>query len=238
MAATPQILRHSETGLEYLNCMTRHVYTTGVEEIDGLSSKRGLVTGSLVELSGGPRVGKTRIAFNVISTFVLPRPLGGHERYVVYLDMDGRFDAARLRETISTRILNIRGNNTETKQVQNIKIIESCLGRDLVIKCEFAKHVDVALQQTINMLSTSDKDFGLVVLSNLAGCFFDNRSRNACNSFGTMVARHVENLRNQHRVVVLTTISTLFETTDSGRHLLGPSWERLKRYKVPLKRML
>jgi hypothetical protein len=152
--------------------------------------------------------------------------------------MDGRFDADRLRATISTRVVSIRGNDTETKRIQNFKIIESCLSRVHVIRCEFAKHVDVALQHSIDLLSTSEKDFGLLVLSNLAGCFFDNRSRNACNSFGTMVSRHVETLRNQYRVVVLTTISTLFETTErssnSGRHLLGPSWERLSKYRLSL----
>jgi len=231
----PREMRHSETGNQYLNCMTREYFTTGIPCLDGLSQRNcGVATGTIVELFGGPRVGKTKMAIDVTCTFVLPRPLGGHKRHVIYLDMDGKFDANRLRDNLLQRVVEKRGNDTHSKRIQNSNLVDACLGRVLVIRCEDARQVNGALQHTRTLLSTTN--VGLVVLSNLAGCFFDNRSRNAQNTFGTMVAKHIASLRSEHRVVVLVTTATIFEKAGSGanRHLLGRNWEKLSKYHFTL----
>ena len=226
-------LKHSETGTQYLNCMTRQYFVTGIPKLDTLSQQsRGLSSGTILELIGGPRSGKTTISFHVMTTFVLPRPLGGHEKSIIYLDLDGRFDADRLRTTVLHRVEQIRGKDTVTKQNQNSNLVDACLKRVLVVKCPDAHLVNMALKQTNKLLSTLD--VGLVVLSNLAGCFFDNRSRNACTSFGNLISKHLSTLRSQHRVVIIATTSTIFEK--SNNHLLGNNWDRLTKYtiKTPL----
>ena len=236
MASTvPHLLQPSETGLEYINAMTRQVFATGEPSLDTHNRHKGLATGSLVELLGGPRVGKTRMALNVTSTFVLPRPLGGHSLHVVYLDMDGRFDPARLRCVILDRVVARRGPpQTDTDRIQNSNIVDSCLRRVLVIKCEDARLVQVALDR-INAL-TGTYSIGLLVLSNLSGCFFDNRVRNNNNVFGTMVAKKIEQIRRRSRLVILAITATLFDSkrSSSTGHLLGNAWDRLPKYKVAL----
>jgi len=233
-ADVPHLLQPSETGLEYINAMTRQVFATGEPFLDTHNQHKGLATGSLVELLGGPRVGKTRMALNVTSTFVLPRPLGGHETHVVYLDMDGRFRPARLRKRILDRVVEKRTSSTNTIRIQNSNIVDACMRRVLVIKCEDARLVRVALDR-INAL-TDTYSIGLLVLSNLSGCFFDNRVRNNNNVFGTMVAKKIEQIRHRCRLVILAMTATLFDSKRSSNtgHLLGKAWDRLPKYKVAL----
>jgi len=233
-ADVPHLLQPSETGLEYINAMTRQVFATGEPFLDTHNQHKGLATGSLVELLGGPRVGKTRMALNVTSTFVLPRPLGGHETHVVYLDMDGRFDPARLRHVILAHVIKKRTSSTNTIRIQNSNIVDACMRRVLVIKCEDARLVRVALDR-INAL-TDTYSIGLLVLSNLSGCFFENRVRNNNNVFGTMVAKKIEQIRHRCRLVILAMTATLFDSKRSSNtgHLLGKAWDRLPKYKVAL----
>jgi RecA/RadA recombinase len=237
----PNILKPSETGLEYINSMTRQTFYTGVECLDQLHRKRqktstimkvGIVSGSIVELIGGPRVGKTRMTFHVTSTFVLPRPLGGHGLHVIYLDMDGRFDANRLRRALFNRVVEIRGQSTESIKIQNSKLVEACLRRVLVIKCEDAHLVKGALESVKQLVDTYS--VGLLVLSNLSGCFFDNRIRGANHSFGSMVSKYVNIICRECRIVTIAMTGTLFESERSTGHLLGNSWERVQKYTVKM----
>ncbi len=75
----------------------RRILSLGVRSVDGLLGG-GLSEGSFVELYGEPGSGKTQFALHLCVRAMLPQERGGLGGGSVYIDTEGGFSAARLRE--------------------------------------------------------------------------------------------------------------------------------------------
>ena len=71
--------------------------TTGSAELDGLL-KGGIETGSITELFGEFRTGKTQLCHTLCVTAQLPMEQGGAEGKAMYIDTEGTFRPERLME--------------------------------------------------------------------------------------------------------------------------------------------
>ena len=71
--------------------------TTGAKELDGLL-KGGIETGSITEIFGEFRTGKTQLCHTLCVTCQLPMEQGGAEGKAMYIDTEGTFRPERLLE--------------------------------------------------------------------------------------------------------------------------------------------
>eukprot|EP00966_Prymnesium_polylepis_P190051 4404311-Prymnesium_polylepis.1 len=71
--------------------------TTGGKELDGLL-KGGIETGSITEIFGEFRTGKTQLCHTLCVTCQLPMEQGGAEGKAMYIDTEGTFRPERLVE--------------------------------------------------------------------------------------------------------------------------------------------
>lgn len=71
--------------------------TTGAKELDGLL-KGGIETGSITEIFGEFRTGKTQLCHTLCVTCQLPMEQGGAEGKAMYIDTEGTFRPERLVE--------------------------------------------------------------------------------------------------------------------------------------------
>ena len=71
--------------------------TTGGKELDGLL-KGGIETGSITEIFGEFRTGKTQLCHTLCVTCQLPMEQGGAEGKAMYIDTEGTFRPERLIE--------------------------------------------------------------------------------------------------------------------------------------------
>ncbi|KXS09704.1 DNA repair protein RAD51, partial [Gonapodya prolifera JEL478] len=70
--------------------------TTGSKELDKLLGGNGIETGSITELFGEFRTGKTQICHTLAVTCQLPASMGGGEGRCLYIDTEGTFRPERL----------------------------------------------------------------------------------------------------------------------------------------------
>ena len=71
--------------------------TTGSAELDALL-KGGIETGSITEIFGEFRTGKTQLCHTLCVTCQLPMEQGGAEGKAMYIDTEGTFRPERLQE--------------------------------------------------------------------------------------------------------------------------------------------
>ena len=71
--------------------------TTGSTELDALL-KGGIETGSITEIFGEFRTGKTQLCHTLCVTSQLPMEQGGAEGKAMYIDTEGTFRPERLQE--------------------------------------------------------------------------------------------------------------------------------------------
>ncbi|MEA2070651.1 MAG: DNA repair and recombination protein RadA [Asgard group archaeon] len=82
----------------YHNRMKIARITTGSDNLDELFGGGGMETGSITELFGEFRTGKTQIAHQMCVTVQLPRERGGLEANAAYIDTEGTFRPERIVE--------------------------------------------------------------------------------------------------------------------------------------------
>ncbi|KAJ3306660.1 recombinase rad51, partial [Gonapodya sp. JEL0774] len=70
--------------------------TTGSKELDKLLGGQGIETGSITEIFGEFRTGKTQICHTLAVTCQLPSSMGGGEGRCLYIDTEGTFRPERL----------------------------------------------------------------------------------------------------------------------------------------------
>ena len=268
--ALQALLTPSETGLEFLHGMTQECVLTGVDAFDRLGGSggrgagagagtatpppppRGLKTGTLVEVTGGPRKGKTRLLLQAASKFALSRPAGGHGTVVLYFDMDGKFDAQALRREMSRQQAVLAGagsssSSSASSPEQRAAALVDGLARVLVLRCDDAAAARLALLHAEYVMAT--RPVGLLVFDNPASAFFEHRvaalheaasrggggSGYTSSSFGSFLAHKVDGLRRRHRVIVLVAVPTMFGKISAGSsHLLGRKWDQLRKHRVNL----
>jgi hypothetical protein len=193
----PQCLRASETGLEFLNALTRTRLLTGVPALDALERSRGapgLRTGDLVELHGGRAGGsgggnRQAALRKATATFALPRDCAGHESTVLYFTMDGTFDVAPLRRDMMRHVTSFRhrarlqqrqNHRHEQRQKNNEQddqaVVESSLRRVIVLTCTDAMDAQFALLYAESLLKTPALNIKLLVFDNIAANFFEHRA--------------------------------------------------------------
>jgi DNA repair protein RAD51 len=69
--------------------------TTGAEELDKIL-ERGIETGSIIEIYGEFRTGKSQLCHILCVTCQLPLGRGGGEGKALYIDAEGTFRSQRL----------------------------------------------------------------------------------------------------------------------------------------------
>ena len=91
--AALDFLRPDETALQLLARTWVQPLHTGLHLIDRHISLRGP---QVLEVAGASGAGRTTALLHVAATCVLPQACGGSGGHVVYLDLDGKLDLARL----------------------------------------------------------------------------------------------------------------------------------------------
>ena len=76
--------------------------STGSKELDKLL-QGGIETGSITELFGEFRTGKTQLCHTLCVTCQMPLEAGGAEGKALYIDTEGTFRPKRLRSIAETR---------------------------------------------------------------------------------------------------------------------------------------
>lgn len=191
-ASLPAVLRFSETGLDYMNAMTRQHFLTGVASLDGLQrsvGKPGLRTGDLVELHGYEGSNRLPVLLQAVAIFALPRAYGGHESTILYFAMDGGLDVSLLRQLmvqlissfeerqkqqVSHRPLSNSKKHGKTKTIA--EVIDASLNRVIVLRCTDATDVNFALSYAEGMMAHPESHIRLLVFDNIASNFFEQRA--------------------------------------------------------------
>ena len=123
-----------------------------------------------------------------------------------------------------------------------------------MLKCTDAMDVQIALMYAESLLSSPGHSIKLLIFDNIASNFFEHRAaaiamaskhgvRNSgsCSnaasawttSFGSKFAHKLDQLRRTHRILILTFTPTYFENiSSSSTHLLGSTWDSLRKYRV------
>lgn len=83
------------TAEEYAGGQVERRLTTGSADVDKALGG-GIETGSVTEIFGGSRTGKSQFCFTLAVTCQLASPLGGGEGKCLYIHTDGKFSTTRL----------------------------------------------------------------------------------------------------------------------------------------------
>lgn len=88
-----------QSGLQVLQMRQERVrmITTGSQEVDTLLGG-GMESGSITEIFGESRTGKTQLCLTLCVTCQLERGKGGGEGKAMFIDTEGTFRPERLRE--------------------------------------------------------------------------------------------------------------------------------------------
>ena len=126
--------------------------TTGSRELDGLL-KGGIETGSITEIFGEFRTGKTQLCHTLCVTCQLPLEQGGAEGKAMYIDTEGTFRPERLVEIAEKYGLN---------------------GQDVLDNVSYARaynsdHQTQLLIEAASMMS--EQRFGLIIVDSATGLY-------------------------------------------------------------------
>jgi len=126
--------------------------TTGAKELDGLL-KGGIETGSITEIFGEFRTGKTQLCHTLCVTCQLPMEQGGAEGKAMYIDTEGTFRPERLLEIAEKYGLN---------------------GQDVLDNVSYARAYNSDHQSQLLMDAAcmmADSRFGLLIVDSATGLY-------------------------------------------------------------------
>jgi len=132
----------------------RFKLNTGSSSLDDLLGG-GFESGSVTELFGEFRCGKTQICHALSVIAQLPSSMGGHNGKVLYIDTEGTFRPERIRQI------------AEARQVPANVVMDNIL----YARCYTSEHLVQLLVEAIGHMVQSADKFALVVIDSIMGVF-------------------------------------------------------------------
>lgn len=181
--------------------------TTGSKELDNIL-EGGIETGSLTEIYGEFRTGKTQICHTLCVTCQLPVERGGGEGKAMYVDTEGTFRPQRL-----TQIADRFGMNAD-----------DVLDNVAYARAHNAEHQQQLLLQAASILSESR--FSLMVIDSATNLFrtdFQGRGQLAERQMGlAKFLRQLTRIADEFSVAVVVTNQVVSNVDGASAMFAGP----------------
>jgi DNA repair protein RadA len=131
-------------------------FTTGVSDLDRILGG-GVETGTLIEVYGEFRTGKTQIAHQLCITVQLPREEGGLEGKAIYIDCEGTFRPERLRQ-----IARMYESIDQSKVLENV----------IFARAHNSAHLQIIVEKiSKDILSKPDHNIRLIIIDSIISHF-------------------------------------------------------------------
>ncbi|WIA20115.1 hypothetical protein OEZ86_013756 [Tetradesmus obliquus] len=182
--------------------------TTGCKELDNIL-EGGIETGSITEMYGEFRSGKTQLCHTLCVTCQLPIDMGGAEGKALYIDTEGTFRPQRLAQIAERYGLSVN----------------DVLDNVAYARAHNTEHQCNLLQAAAGMMAESR--FALVIVDSATALY-----RSEFNGRGELAARQIQlgrflralaKLADEFGVAVVVTNQVVAANLDGGAMFAGPS---------------
>ncbi|KAK9798525.1 hypothetical protein WJX73_007742 [Symbiochloris irregularis] len=162
-------LQPDETALELLSRTVSEPIQTGTWFLGALRIAQ------VLELTGQSGSAKTEVLIQIAVNCVLPEEAEGRAEHVVLLDLDAKFDALRLIQTLSARIQGAE------KDLDRDAELRAALRRFHLVQCRSSFELLAALETLPALIERlqGDGTLQLVLLDNMAAHYWVDKARHA-----------------------------------------------------------
>eukprot|EP00929_Paragymnodinium_shiwhaense_P009696 TRINITY_DN113964_c0_g1_i1.p1 TRINITY_DN113964_c0_g1~~TRINITY_DN113964_c0_g1_i1.p1 ORF type:complete len:382 (-),score=110.08 TRINITY_DN113964_c0_g1_i1:216-1271(-) len=133
---------------------TRFALSTGATKLDTLLGG-GFESGSITELFGEFRCGKTQVCHTLAVMSQLPPNMGGANGKVIYIDTEGAFRPERVRQI------------AESKGIS----AEAAMNNIVYARCYTSEHLAQLVTEATGLMVSDEDRFALIIIDSIMGVF-------------------------------------------------------------------
>lgn len=195
----------SETGLQLLQ---RLIARPLIKNLTSLLPDE--LTNEIIEITGNTSTGKTLFLTECIAKCITPQNYNGLDTGVVFIDLDGQFDIAKLVIIIKRLV-----------QDADEELIKSCLNKLTVMNCYDSPTLYVTFQR-LKLYLTEQNKIGLVILDSVSANYWQDSMSGGEKYMDTYVNKMISSLKlclEDFKVPIIFTRQSYFYSKNSDSSL-------------------
>lgn len=168
------------------------------------------LTGEIIEVIGNASTGKTLFLTECIAKCIIPQNVNGLDTGVVYIDLDGQFDIAKLVVIIKRLV-----------EDADEEFIKSCLKKLTLVNCFDSPTLYVTFQR-LKLFLTEHSKVGLVILDSVSANYWQDSISGGEKYMDTYVEKMISSLKicvEDFKVPIVYTRQSYFQSKQSDSSL-------------------
>lgn len=168
------------------------------------------LTNEIIEIAGNTSTGKTLFLTECVAKCITPQCSSGLDTDVVYIDLDGQFDIAKL-VTIIKRLV----------KDADEELIKRCLKKFTLVHCYDSPTLYVTFQR-LKLFLTENYQVGLVILDSVSANYWQDSISGGEKHMDTYVEKMISSLKlclEDFKVPVIFTRPSYFQSKQSDSTL-------------------